>query len=414
MRAQEPFSVVNSVDTNGHGTYIASIACGSDDSATGFKGIAPKADIAVVKLKEAKTFLKDLYLIPNENGTRSPVFQENDILLALKYLDEISKKENKTLVVCMTLGSHIGSLGAVPFLSSYITYFSEQNNFVVVGTGNEANKRHHYSGRIEEDSQGEIEIRTNNNKTGFWMEIWGVAPDIYSIGITSPGGDRIEKIVNKIAETQMFDFVFEKTQITVDYLLYGQREEAPFVIIRMITPSNGVWKIHLNAERVINGEVNAFLPIQQFIQGETYFLESDPNRTLVNPAGTQTAISVGAYDSRNNSIYYASGRGYPIQEIIKPDIAAFGVRVLGASNRGDTSLAAYSGTGVSAAVTAGAIALFMQWAVVLENAPFVGSVIVKNFLLQSASRSDNRQYPNREWGFGTLDLEEMLALFRYS
>lgn len=380
----------------------------------GFGGIAPGADLAVVKLKEAKKYLKDFFLIRETNPTAQPVFQENDVMLGLKYLEQMARRENKVLVVCMALGTSTGCFSALPFISYYMDFLSEGKNYLVVGTGGEANKRHHYSGRVTEEEPGEIEIRTKGNRRGFWMEIWGEAPDIYSIGITSPGGDRIEKILYKIGETQEYDFVFEKTKITVDYLLYGSREENPLIILRMTTPSDGVWKIHLNGERVLNGTVNAFLPLVQFLEGETYFLESDPNRTLVNPAAVEGGYAVGACDVRTNSIYYASGRGYPVQNFVKPDVAAMGVRVLGASTASGGVLRACSGTGVSAAITAGGLALFLQWAVVLGNAPDVGTNIVKNFMRQGADRSDSRTYPNREWGYGVLNVDEMFALFRYS
>lgn len=412
LRAINPKELVPSFDNNGHGTFIASIACGSEESVNGLTGIAPKADIAVVKLKEAKQYLKEFFLISEEIS--HPVYQENDIILGLKYLEEKARAQGKVLVVCFALGSNNGNFASLPFLATYIEYLSGGKNYITIGTGGEANKRHHYSGNISAGETREIEIRTSGNNTGFWLELWGKEPDIYSVGITSPGGDIIDKIVYEIGETQEYNFIFEKTKVTVDYLLYGTRDETPLIIIRMSTPSDGVWKIQLNGERVLSGNINAFLPLQQFVQGETYFLESDPYRTLVSPAAAEDGFTVGAYDTRTNSIFYSSGRGYPIDEYVKPDVVALGVNVLGASGRNDGTLDAYSGTGISSAIVAGCLALFLQWAIVQGNVPDVGNTIVKNFMKQSATRSDNRQYPNREWGYGAINLDEMLALFRYS
>ena len=414
LKSVNPNELVPTEDTNGHGSYIASIACGSVEGVAGLTGIAPKADIAVVKLKEAKEYLKDFFLIRNASADELPVFQENDIMLGLKYLASVARREGKYLVVCLALGTNIGNYGALPFMSSYIDYLAQGKNFIVVGTGNEANKRHHYYGKVAVGETGEIEIRTNGNTVGFWMEVWGESPDLYSIGITSPGGDSVDKIAYKIGETQEYNFIFEKTKVLVDYLLYGEREDNPLIILRMVSPSDGVWKIHLNEDNILYGDLNVYLPVCEFIEGETYFLESDPYRTLVNPSGVSGCFSISSYDTRTNAIYYASGRGYPLSDIVKPDVAALGVKVLGVSNKNDGSLVAYSGSGVSASITAGSIALFLQWAVVLGNAPEIGNAIVKNFMRRGATRSDNRQYPNREWGYGALNLEEMFALFRYS
>ena len=40
------------------------------------------ADLAIVKLKPAKKYLRDYYLIPEE----TVAFQENDIMMGIKYL----------------------------------------------------------------------------------------------------------------------------------------------------------------------------------------------------------------------------------------------------------------------------------------------------------------------------------------
>lgn len=412
LRQVNPQEAVPVTDESGHGTYLASVAAGSDTIGNPIIGIAPKADLAVVKLKEAKKYLRDFFLLKQELDARQPVFQENDIILALKYLSELAEREGKSLVVCLALGSSTGSFGAQTFLSRYIDYLSEGKNYIVTGTGNEANKRHHFSKTVVRDGRTNVEIRTKGNTVGFWMELWGEVPDIYSIGITSPGGDTIERTNYRLGETQVYNFTFEKTTVTINYLLYGTRTAMPFAVIRMITPSDGVWKIQINGERVIFGQINAFLPLTGFIEGETYFLESDPNETLTTPAGTERVFSFGAFDSRDNSIYYASGRGYPNSDMIKPDLVAQGVQVLGLNARDEQI--AYSGTGVATAVGAGVIALFVQWAVGFGNAPNIGTLMVKNFLLQGADRGDNREYPNREWGYGAVDLDEALELFRYS
>ena len=49
-------------DTTGHGTYVASVAAGT--ARGNYSGAAPGADIAMVHLKEAKSYLKEYYFIP--------------------------------------------------------------------------------------------------------------------------------------------------------------------------------------------------------------------------------------------------------------------------------------------------------------------------------------------------------------
>ena len=60
LASEDPYSLVPSVDNNGHGTFLASIAAGSGDPDAQFIGAAPESVIAVVKLKQGKTISERL------------------------------------------------------------------------------------------------------------------------------------------------------------------------------------------------------------------------------------------------------------------------------------------------------------------------------------------------------------------
>ena len=60
LASKDPHSLVPSVDNNGHGTFLASIAAGSGDPGAQFIGAAPESVIAVVKLKAGKTISERL------------------------------------------------------------------------------------------------------------------------------------------------------------------------------------------------------------------------------------------------------------------------------------------------------------------------------------------------------------------
>ena len=60
LQADDPYSVVPSRDENGHGSAMAGVAAGSGlGNGLTYVGAAPDADIVVVKLKEAKQYLRD-------------------------------------------------------------------------------------------------------------------------------------------------------------------------------------------------------------------------------------------------------------------------------------------------------------------------------------------------------------------
>ena len=59
LEQEHPRELVPVTDEDGHGTMLASIACGSEDLQAGFTGAAPYAELLVVKLKPAKPYLKE-------------------------------------------------------------------------------------------------------------------------------------------------------------------------------------------------------------------------------------------------------------------------------------------------------------------------------------------------------------------
>ena len=53
---------------------------------------------------------------------------------------------------------------------------------------------------------------------------------------------------------------------------------------------------------------------------------------------------------------------------------------------------------MAAAITAGGVAQFMQWAVTDKHANYLRSSEVKNYLIRGAVRDPGLNYPNQQWG----------------
>ena len=73
-----------------------------------------------------------------------------------------------------------------------------------------------------------------------------------------------------------------------------------------------------------------WLPMEEFLSGEVYFLEANPDNTLTEPGTSRHAMTVAYYNSDDNAVDINSGRGYTRDGIIKPDFAAPGVNITGA------------------------------------------------------------------------------------
>ena len=169
---------------------------------------------------------------------------------------------------------------------------------------------------------------------------------------------------------------------------------------------------------MVSGQFHIWLPQNPFIAPRTIFLRSDPDTTITDPGNGQMPVTVGAYNHLTDSIYIHSSRGYTRSSAIKPDLCAPGVDVQGASSSDDPNadpenlFTRKTGTSVSAGLTAGACADILSWAFVDGNAPYLTSTSVKAMLIGGAGRNPAFRYPNRQWGYGTLNLYQSFLNLR--
>ena len=145
---QNPYDIVPSRDENGHGTFLAGVAAASETA--DYIGAAPEAEILMVKLKPAKKYLRDFYLLPE----RVEAYSETDMMMGVRFLQQYAIREKKPLVICVGLGTASGSrTGALPFADLLNTLARQVNTVVVTCTGNEANNRTHTSGLAVSDTE---------------------------------------------------------------------------------------------------------------------------------------------------------------------------------------------------------------------------------------------------------------------
>ncbi len=408
LRFDEPLALVPSTDDTGHGTYAASLAAGSADPEAQFLGAAPEASIAVVKLKQAKQYLRDYYFIPDS----AVCYQETDLMLGLRYLNDLADSLGMPLVMCFTCGSSMGGhIGTLPLSFLIDGYSTRANHITVAGTGNEADKRHHFFNIIEDDRDTKtVELRVGENVSGFSMELWTEVPNILSISIISPSGENTSRIPFRVDASAEIDFLFERTKVSVDYRLLVEKSSSELVFFRFDAPAPGIWKIIVEPLSIADGHFHIWLPVTEFLSGEVFFLESDPYYTLTSPANADSPVVVSYYDRNTGALSQTSGRGYTRTGKRKPDITAPGIDVTGALPDGRFS--PRSGSCISAAVTSGAVALMLEWLLDIQKVPGIDSFQIKSLLILGAVRPGTMEYPNREWGYGQLNLYNTFETMR--
>ena len=419
LASSDPLSVVPSKDSLGHGTFLAGVAAGSPLVSQDFTGAAPEASLAVVKLKPAKAYLREFFCITE--GAHA--YQENDIILGIRYLSEVARFYKMPLVICLGLGTNLGSHGGTSPLSLALSSISQSiGACTVIAAGNESGLGHHYAGSVSSASEpDEVEIRVAEEENGFVAELWASTPETYTVGFISPSGETINRIPLTLSSNATISFLLEPTVISVSYRPHELSSGKQLVFMRFLDPSPGIWRIQVYSSLLLDGNYHIWLPAETFISPNTVFLRPNPSTTITSPGNTPQPLTIGAYNHEAGNIYIHSGRGYTLDGRIKPDIAAPGVQIYGPGVIPDAAYRAFNGmdsaeapsevpmvrktgTSVAAAITAGAVANLLSWGIVEGNDPAMSEAAIRSYLVRGASRSKAFTYPNPEWGYGTLNL----------
>ena len=416
LASDSPLDLVPSTDTNGHGTFLAGIAAGGSLPEQDFTGAAPECELIVVKLKQAKRYLREFYLVSQD----ADAYQENDIMMGIKYLRVTAFRLGRPLIILIALGSNLGSHEGTSPLSSVVQDASRfLGRAAVIAAGNETGRAHHYFGTIpagQEWDDVEIRVGPEESARGFSLELWASTADTYSVGFVSPSGEIISRIPIIARNETSIPFLLEPTVITVNYQLIESGAGKQLIFMRFRNPVAGIWKVRVYNTQYFTGEFHMWLPSEGLVSDETVFLRPTPDTTITLPGNTAAPITVGAYNHLNNSIYIHSSRGFTPSGIVKPELAAPGVNVMGPSvgrrAGGSVPMTTRSGTSVAAAHVAGAVASLYGWGIVESNQITMSQASVKSYLIRGARRNPALRYPNEEWGYGALDLYETFLRIR--
>lgn len=394
---EEGNSVLRGEDN--HGNYLASIAAGRNN------GIAVNSDLVVVKLKQAKGNLKELY------GVRQgEAYSEADIMLAIAYILQCSYRLRKTVSILIGFGTNSGSHTGSAALEAYINNIGILRGVCVsVAGGNEGAAGHHTEGDIEDNEQAVIEINVPE-KTAFTLEIWGKAPGVYAIGMDIAGGEIIDRIPPRFDRSQIIKPIFGGGTIYVDYFLVEGQSGDELILVRFFDTPRGLYRITLTAAGAAGKSYRAWLPVSQFAPEGLVFTNPVTWGTVTVPGTAKTPIVAAAYNYSDGSIYVNGSRGYTADSVVKPDLAAPGVGITGAGPYGTTVTG--SGSSISAACAVGAAALMQQWSRDRGLSPYINGNQIRQYLIRGADRENSHRYPDRYYGFGILNLRKTFESLR--
>lgn len=398
-------------DVVGHGTAVASIAAGGVYGEWSLRGVAPGAELIVVKSGR-----------PACGGSRW-FFDEKGLIDGITYAVQKARLLNRRLVVVLSLGTDIGGHDGNTPLEKALDKWADEGVVFVVAAGNSASDGRHVTGTLTEGKNTTLTWTIPPDTFQASLSLVLSPEDSVTLYITSPEGATSPLSLNQT--NFVGGFVVEaslwKRQILQEVLLD----------ISSSRRLDGIWRLTVSANKVRSGGWHAWVEAntcssesEAFAAGLDYSISQASTVTV--PGTAKKVLTVGAYTTRIEwtasgrrwrvtgevgGLEYYSGRGPTVDGRTKPDLVAPGGVIVAAGSRDAVNRAlspgelmtVSRGTSMSTPHAAGVAAL------VLQLSPHLPVEEVLNVLRRN-SKVDEKTGPipssgSNSWGWGKLNAD---------
>ena len=397
LEAPDPFAVVPSRDTVGHGTAVAGIAAGNGRASDGREtGVAPESNLLVVRL-----------------GTRGLVSfaRTTEFMRALKFVIDKAEALRLPVAVNISFGTNDGSHTGLSLFEAFINDQALRwKTVIVVATGNEGAAGHHFRGRVREGEVTDVAFSVTPALRSLFISAWKNFADTFSIEFISPGGQSTG-IVRELDIKRTVDLEGVRVHVQHSQPTHYSADQGFYVWMQAQGERpipQGLWKIRIHPERVVDGLFDIWLPTLEEVGSGTAFSQPINDITLTLPATAMGVISVGGYNAAIDAQVGFSGKGYIRGGgSVKPDLVAPALNII--TTRPGGGYDSFTGSSLAAPFVTGSAALMMEWGIVRGNDPFLYGQRVKAFLTKGARHPVSGNYPDTYWGYGTLCLSDTMT-----
>ena len=392
--------LVRQTDLEGHGTHVASVAAGDGSaSASGYVGVAPEAELIVVKT----------------------TFYTSDILAGVDYIFERAEEKGFPAVVNLSLGGHSGPHDGTSLFEQGLDELAQgEGRIIVVSAGNEGDQSIHVSRTLFGGSYSFSVVPSSDSAE---VSIWYPGGSFFNVTVKTQAGEPLTVASG--------DAGFASTlggDIYVDNALRGANAnngdkemaialselvpDAPVTVTVSDDGGGGVfdgWITSGNGARFVGG---------------------DSTHTIDEPGNARRVITVGAFNSKARWPSLSGDQdfldSYPLGALSgfssqgptrdgrqKPDVAAPGAWVTAALSAKSTAQGYLTdpdgvhsvllGTSVSAPHVSGVAALM------LSVNPQLAPQAVKGQLVGTCAQDVfTGAVPNTRWGWGKVDADSLI------
>jgi subtilisin family serine protease len=423
---------VREQDGNGHGTHVAGIAAGDgSSSALGFIGMAPKADLIIVKGGEAG-------------------FNRARIIDGINYIINRATSLGKPVAVNLSIGGQEGAHdGTSAYETALNSLLNQSGRAIIVAAGNDGSNFIHAGAQAYVGQTVPIKLNIplytpsgGSVNDYVYFDMWYKGSDWLTVSVITPTG-----IVRTAISGSVNDAVSTVDgKIFIDNASRGSNpanndKECIIQIFDQFEfsyPKDGTWTISVTGATVPSGGgFDIWIEEQSSsISGARFTAGGDNSKSVGLPGTAAKVITVGAFNTRGansqgdtvlwqsmngksyrfresvlDSISYFSSQGPTRDGRQKPDIAAPGSAIMSARSSSlpftdemftapDLQHFILQGTSMAAPHVAGAVALLFQ------IKPTLTSDEVKNLLASTAlsDRFTGSALPDYVWGHGKVDV----------
>lgn len=402
LKSPDPFTVVPHKDEWGHGTILAGIAAGLGKYKEGtYEGVAPGAELIIVKLKPASDAMQILH-----HGAYNPLgFSALDIVLAFQFITILANQIEKPVSICLPSGSNSGDHDGTNVLDAIINGYSlNEGVCTVLAVGEEANKAHHASGDLKEEREQIIRLRIPKGQVGFVVEIWASFGDRIEVLLTPPKlGDNVLPSI-LLNESQIYRLPGDSS-VWSQGIGFDAITGSQVIRFRFDNPIEGEWTIRVKGVVVAEGIYHIWIPKTGMILAETVLSPASPFTTIYNASAATGVVAIGCYDKESLSASGSSGRGFTRDHKVSPDYIVDGIDIPGPLPKGEWGL--ITGTAPASAITVGISSLIYEEQL-MRGEQLANSIVMKAILSDKVKRHPTVSYPNPSSGYGIIDINAKL------
>jgi subtilisin family serine protease len=264
-------------DTDGHATYVAGIAAGNGRSggAQALPGLAPKADLIVVK--------SDL--------------EDDHVMAAWTYMVTKAKQLREPIVINNSFGDQNGPHDGSEPEARRIDALSGAGVVFVSAAGNNGNQGLHTDGRVGQGKKATITVAAHGTSQELAFALFYSSKDAFVATLSSVHTGEMFGPIDVGARLDAHLALDAETHVTLDARPRDATHNT--VVVDLYTTASGrsitgTWKLSLAGKQVVDGgQYNAWL--LSSTDGIQTFVKPHESDTISQPADARSAITVSDY-----------------------------------------------------------------------------------------------------------------------